>query len=83
MTTSDQETSAGHTHLIRWIMAGVFVWGAFLALGAYLFGGNLPALRGVIIGGVVLAFLGFWLAALAFRQQRLARSRTSSDELRP
>jgi hypothetical protein len=80
MTTSDQQPAAGQGHLIHWIMVSVLVWGLFLALGAFLFGGNLPLLRGLIIVGVVTAFLGFWLAALAFRQRRLAQDNKTSDE---
>jgi hypothetical protein len=79
MTTSNQPSGAGQSLLIRWIMAAVLLWGLFLALGAYLFGGNLPVLRGLIIVGVVMAFLGFWLAALALRQRRLADERASDD----
>ena len=80
MTTSNQQPATAQSNLIRWIMVSVLVWGLFLALGAILFGGNLPLLRGLIIVGVVTAFLGFWLAALAFRQRRLAHDSEASDK---
>jgi len=83
MTTSDQQPGAAQGHLIRWIMVAVLAWGLFLAIGAVLFGGNLPLLRGLIIVGTVTAFLGFWLAALAFRQRRLAQGRAADDERQP
>ncbi|GIW95336.1 MAG: hypothetical protein KatS3mg110_3377 [Pirellulaceae bacterium] len=61
------------------IMAAVFVWGTFLAVGAGLFGidpkqGRVTfapnILRGAIVMGCVLAFLGFWSAALWSRNRR-------------
>jgi high-affinity Fe2+/Pb2+ permease len=83
MTTSEQQPRAARGHLIRWIMVAVLVWGLFLAIGAVLFGGNLPLLRGLIIVGVVTAFLGFWLAALALRQRRLAQGKAADEERQP
>ena len=56
--------------LLRWIMLAVLVWGLILAAGAYRFGGNQPLLKAIIIATCVVAFLGFWLAALALRQRR-------------
>ncbi len=54
---------------IRWLMLVILVWGLLLALGTYLFGGNKPLLRALIVAGCTLAFLGFWMVALA-RQKR-------------
>jgi len=78
--TPDQPVASDRGGLIRWIMLAVLVWGLFLALGAYLFGGNLPALRALIIAGVVVAFLGFWIVALALRQRRLEQHSTAGDD---
>jgi len=52
------------------IMVAVFIWGAVLALGTFLFGGNHPLLRAAIVGGCTLGFLGLWIAALILRQRR-------------
>jgi hypothetical protein len=57
--------------MTRWIMLAVLLWGLFLAMGAYLYGGRLAALRSAIIAGCVLAFLIFWWVALGQRQRRL------------
>jgi hypothetical protein len=51
-------------------MLAVLVWGLILAAGAYRFGGNQPLLKALIIASCVVAFLGFWLVALAQRQRR-------------
>lgn len=70
-------TPAANTRTIRWIMAAIFVWGAVLALGAGLFGYDPAAarvqfapqpLRGLIVFGFVLAFLGGW--SLLLRSKR-------------
>jgi hypothetical protein len=58
--------------LTTWIMLGVLAWGALLALGSFLFGGNLPLVRAAIVFGVTVAFLLLWLSALALRQRREA-----------
>ncbi|MEX2173696.1 MAG: hypothetical protein WD872_04995 [Pirellulaceae bacterium] len=67
----DKPTS-GHG-MTAWIMLAVLAWGALLALGSYLFGGNLPLLRAAIVFGVTVAFLGLWLGALAARKRSLER----------
>ena len=59
---------AGRTAATRWLMLAILVWGMLLALGTFLFGGNQPILRAVIVAGCTLAFLGLWLAALAMRR---------------
>jgi high-affinity Fe2+/Pb2+ permease len=58
--------------MTTWIMLAVLAWGALLALGSFLFGGNLPLVRAAIVFGVTLAFLLLWLVALALRQRREA-----------
>jgi high-affinity Fe2+/Pb2+ permease len=57
----------------RWIMLAVLVWGLGLALGAYLYGGRMALPRAAMIAACSLAFLGFWLAALAFRRRQQKR----------
>jgi hypothetical protein len=57
-------------NLTTWIMLAILVWGAVLALGSYLFGGNHPELRAAIVLAATLAFLGLWWAALAVRRRR-------------
>ena len=57
--------TAGRAAATRWLMLSILVWGLLLALGTFLFGGNQPLLRAVIVAGCTLAFLGLWMAALA------------------
>jgi len=71
MSDSDRPVS-GRNATMRWLMLAILVWGLLLALGTFLFGGNQPVLRAGIVAGCTLAFLGFWMAALAVR----GRSRT-------
>ena len=66
MSDVDRPT-AGRVAAMRWLMLAILVWGLLLALGTFLFGGNQPLLRAAIVAGCTLAFLGFWLAALAVR----------------
>jgi hypothetical protein len=62
-------TTAG-PGMTTWIMLAVLAWGALLALGSFLFGGNLPLVRAAIVFGVTVAFLLLWLGALTLRQRR-------------
>ena len=48
--------------LFALIMGGMVLWGAYVALGAYLY--NYNPWRGVIVMGCVGLFLGFWLLLL-------------------
>ena len=64
-----ERPAASQTATMRWLMAAILVWGLLLALGTFLFGGNQPLLRAGIVAGCTLAFLGFWLAALAVRRK--------------
>jgi hypothetical protein len=61
--------------IIQGIMVALLVWGGYLAIGAVQAGGPRPALRGLVVFGCSLFFLGFWLVALAVRQRRLDRER--------
>jgi len=53
----------GAERLLRWIMGGIVVWGAFHALGAWTL--NHDARRPLIVLACVGAFLGFWLLMLS------------------
>jgi len=66
MSPSERPAS-GRIATIWWLMLAILVWGLLLALGTFLFGGNQPVLRAGIVAGCTLAFLGFWIAALAVR----------------
>jgi hypothetical protein len=68
---NDQQplTEQAQSNTIRWLMLVILAWGLILALGTYLFGGNKPLLRALIVAGSTLAFLAFWIAALAWRQR--------------
>ena len=61
----------GAERLIRWIMAGVVIWGGVHAIGAWRL--NNDPRRMLVVLGCVAAFLGFWLVMLAARRRRLAR----------
>jgi hypothetical protein len=63
--------------VIGWLMAAVAVWGGLLSLGALLFGYDpksreitlsINPVRGLIVAGCVIAFLGGW--ALLLRSRR-------------
>lgn len=56
--------------ILLYIMLAVLVWGALLALGAYLFGETRQAAKAALILGCVLAFLGVWGALLKYRAGR-------------
>jgi hypothetical protein len=53
----------GAERLLRWIMIGIVVWGAFHAFGAWTL--NHDARRPLVVLSCVAAFLGFWLAMLS------------------
>jgi hypothetical protein len=52
------------------IAAALIVWGAYHALGAYLFNHN--PWRAVMVAACMGSFLGFWFAMLQARKRRLA-----------
>jgi high-affinity Fe2+/Pb2+ permease len=54
---------------IRWLMLVILAWGLLLALGTYLFGGNKPLARALIVAGCTLGFLALWSVALAIRKR--------------
>ena len=61
---------AQRSTLIFGIMIAVLLWGGYLAIGAVRAPGNYSVWRGLIIFGCTLAFLGFWLAALALQKRK-------------
>ena len=68
MSTSSPE---GRDRIIRGIMVAVLVWGAILAAGSWTL--NHDIRRPIVVMACVLAFLGFWTAALAVRRRRVER----------
>jgi hypothetical protein len=56
--------------LILWLVAAMAAWGAYLALGAYLF--NHDVRRGLVVLGSMGGFLAFWLVLLRFHSRRQA-----------
>jgi hypothetical protein len=73
---SIEKEASDRRRFLRFVMLAVFVWGSVLAVGAVLFGFDQATgevhfapnlLRGVIVEGCVLAFLGIWLLALRSR----------------
>jgi hypothetical protein len=65
----DSLPAASRNSPIWWLMLVILVWGLLLALGTYLFGGNKPLFRALIVAGCTLAFLGFWAVALAMQKK--------------
>ena len=67
--------------IIPYIVMGLLVWGALLALGAYLFRGQHDLRKPLIILACVGVFVGFWGLLLFFNRRRLLRgSRTRDDD---
>lgn len=64
--------------IISAIMFGLLVWGAFLAIGAFIFEFDLR--KGLIVYGFTIAFLLFWAVALATRRRRLRMSAENAEE---
>jgi hypothetical protein len=60
----------GKFTITQGIMVALLVWGGYLAIGAVRAPGNHATWRGMIVFGCTLAFLGFWMAALAMRRRR-------------
>ncbi len=71
-TTADT-AAADRFRIIRWVVAGIVLWGVFHAIGAWRFNHN--PLRAVVVLVCVAAFLGFWMTMLAVRQRRLSQRR--------
>lgn len=58
----DQRPSPSPRLILTLIMGGMVAWGAYVAIGAYLY--NMNPWRGLIVMGCVALFLGFWLVLL-------------------
>ena len=67
--------------IVRWIMAGIVVWGSFHALGAWTL--NHDVRRPLIVLACVAAFLGFWLAMLASRNRRGMKKSQQTNAFEP
>jgi hypothetical protein len=65
---------------IYWIMGGLLAWGAFIAIGAYVYGGNYALLKAVIIMVCAVIFVEFWWLALSSRERRLNRLRAKEEK---
>lgn len=68
---NDLPQSQDRARIIRWVVAGIVVWGIFHAIGAWRL--NHDPRRMLVVLGCVAAFLGFWAVMLA--SWRRARSR--------
>ena len=68
---NDLPQSQDRARIIRWVVAGIVVWGIFHAIGAWRFNHN--PLRAVVVLACVAAFIGFWMTMLAVRQRRLSK----------
>jgi hypothetical protein len=67
------------TLIIPYIVISLIIWGALLALGAYLFKGQHDARKPLIILACVGAFVGFWGILLWANRGRLF-DRVNSDD---
>jgi hypothetical protein len=56
--------------LILWLVVALSAWGAYHALGAFLF--NHDVRRGLVVLACVGGFLAFWLTLLKLRSRRQA-----------
>jgi hypothetical protein len=61
-----------------WIVSGLFIWAAVLALGAYLYNHHWG--RAAFVLGCTAAFVGFWAIMLEARKKRLAREAADDRE---
>lgn len=70
MQTRPMPQADDRQRLLFGVMLAVAVWGAMLALGAFLFGldqttGQVAFAPNIIRGGIVLAFVGFFVGGWA------------------
>ena len=63
------------------VFATVLAWGAYLAIGAYLY--NNDPRRGLIVLGSFALFLGFWALMLGFRARRMRQTSESNEDDTP
>ncbi len=65
---SDSPSQISPWWILAAVMLGLVAWGAYLAIGSYLY--NLNPWRPVVVMGCVLAFIAWWGLLLAMRQRR-------------
>ena len=58
---------------IHWIMWGLIAWGAFIGIGAYLYGGKYALIKALVIIVCAAFFVFFWWLMLTARERRLKR----------
>ena len=66
--------------IIPYIVIALIVWGALLALGAYVFRGQHDLRKPLIILACVGTFVGFWGVALWINRGRLLRGYRSRGD---
>ena len=69
--------------IIPYIVIGLIVWGALLALGAYVFRGQHDLRKPLIILACVGTFVGFWGVLLWINRGRLLRGHQTRDDGKP
>ncbi|MCX7402887.1 MAG: hypothetical protein NTY87_07250 [Planctomycetia bacterium] len=73
--TKEDQSPAGAERTIRWIMAGIVIWGIVHAAGAWRL--NHDGRRPVVVLSCVAGFLGFWLLMLGSRRRRLRKEKVA------
>jgi hypothetical protein len=69
--------------IIPYILISLLIWGAIIALGAYVFRGQHDYRKPLIILACVGTFVGFWGLLLWFNRGRIMRgNRTRDDQLK-
>ena len=64
--TQNSDSARIKTYLTGGLLAAVFLWGVYLAVGSFLFDRSLT--KGLIIFGCSIAFLMLWAVVLKFNQ---------------
>jgi hypothetical protein len=68
---SEEQPSISPRLVTGLIMLSLLLWGAYVAVGAYLY--NMNPWRGLIVLAAVGLFLGLWMLALWSRGRRVGR----------
>ena len=79
-TPETPNSSGRRPRVIPWLIIALFIWGAWLAVGTYLYRFDTPEVdpldtvrawrRGLLVLGCTTAFLTLWLVALAARKSK-------------
>jgi hypothetical protein len=64
---SNNSPVASQRLILAGIMGALILWGAYIAIGAYLY--NHDPWRGAIVVGCVSFFVGFWLLMLSIKRR--------------